>query len=87
MQLDDLLQMQHCNLSCLPENYQMKYYLYHALSWPQLSYVAVDRKDRVVGYVLAKIYPLMLCSVGRAPCVAVDVVCLSPRPNVFTFFP
>eukprot|EP00662_Eupelagonemidae_sp_cell21_P006300 gene6300-12526_t len=27
--LSDLISMQHCNLSCLPENYQMKYYLYH----------------------------------------------------------
>lgn len=62
LQLDDLLQIQHCNLSCLPENYQMKYYLYHALSWPQLTYVAVDHKDRVVGYVLAKIYPLICFS-------------------------
>ena len=52
--LDDLLQMQHCNLSCLPENYQMKYYFYHALSWPQLLYVAQDSKKKIVGYVLAK---------------------------------
>ncbi|XP_011496047.1 PREDICTED: N-alpha-acetyltransferase 11 [Ceratosolen solmsi marchali] len=50
----DLLNIQHCNLQCLPENYQMKYYLYHALSWPQLSYVAEDEKHRIVGYVLAK---------------------------------
>ena len=28
-----------CNLLCLPENYQMKYYFYHMLSWPQLLYV------------------------------------------------
>ena len=28
--------------------------LYHALSWPQLSYVAEDHKGRVVGYILAK---------------------------------
>ena len=40
----DLMDMQHCNLLCLPENYQMKYYLYHGLSWPQLSYVAEDHK-------------------------------------------
>src|SRR6056297_1222659 len=52
--MDDLLQMQHCNLSCLPENYQMKYYFYHILSWPQLLHVAEDSKKRVVGYVLAK---------------------------------
>jgi len=39
---------------CLPENYQMKYYFYHALSWPQLLYVAVDGDGSIVGYVLAK---------------------------------
>ncbi|CAO3623758.1 unnamed protein product [Mucor hiemalis] len=32
----------------------MKYYLYHALSWPQLSFVAEDESGKVVGYVLAK---------------------------------
>lgn len=52
--VDDLFQMQHCNLSCLPENYQMKYYFYHSLSWPQLLYVAQDMKGKIVGYVLAK---------------------------------
>ena len=46
--------MQHCNLLCLPENYQMKYYFYHGLSWPQLSYVAEDDQGRIVGYFLAK---------------------------------
>ncbi|XP_055971999.1 N-alpha-acetyltransferase 11-like [Sorex fumeus] len=51
---DDLLNMQHCNLLCLPENYQMKYYFYHGLSWPQLSYVAEDEDGRIVGYILAK---------------------------------
>ena len=50
----DLLHMQTTNLWCLPENYQMKSYMYHILSWPQLLYVAVDHKNRVVGYVLAK---------------------------------
>ena len=48
------MNMQHCNLLCLPENYQMKYYMYHGLSWPQLSFVAEDQKGQVVGYVLAK---------------------------------
>lgn len=43
-----------CNLSCLPENYQMKYYFYHILSWPQLLHVAEDQRGRIVGYVLAK---------------------------------
>ncbi|KAJ4978013.1 hypothetical protein NE237_008793 [Protea cynaroides] len=52
--IDDLLAMQACNLLCLPENYQMKYYFYHILSWPQLLYVAEDYGGRIVGYVLAK---------------------------------
>lgn len=38
----DIPNVQTCNLSNLPENYFLKYYLYHALSWPQLSYVALD---------------------------------------------
>jgi N-alpha-acetyltransferase 10/11 len=56
--------IQHCNLTNLPENYFLKYYLYHALTWPQLSFVAVVRPNsssknynkypKVVGYVLAK---------------------------------
>ncbi|EDV25378.1 N-terminal acetyltransferase, partial [Trichoplax adhaerens] len=53
-QIADLMNMQNCNLLCLPENYQMKYYLYHGLSWPQLSFLAEDDKGSVVGYVLAK---------------------------------
>lgn len=65
--VDDLPGMQHCNLLCLPENYQMKYFIYHELSWPQVrtcaplvcnlvqvSYVAVDEEGTIVGYVLAK---------------------------------
>lgn len=32
----------------------MKYYLYHILTWPSLSYVAEDSEGRVVGYILAK---------------------------------
>lgn len=59
----DLPLIQHANLENLPENYFLKYYLYHALSWPQLSFVAVDvarpKKSpydypKIVGYVLAK---------------------------------
>lgn len=49
----DLVDMQQCNLMCLPENYQMKYYFYHVLTWPQLLHVAEDR-GKIVGYVLAK---------------------------------
>ena len=54
LQTEDLMNMQHCNLLCLPENYQMKYYMYHGLSWPQLSFVAEDNSGQIVGYVLAK---------------------------------
>lgn len=54
--------IQQCNLTNLPENYFLKYYMYHALTWPQLSFVAVVRGPnskpmkypKVVGYVLAK---------------------------------
>jgi len=28
--------------------------MYHAMTWPQLSYVAEDHKGRIVGYILAK---------------------------------
>lgn len=51
---DDLVQIQTSNLWCLPENYQLKYYLYHYLSWPQLLHVAENHKGQIVGYVLAK---------------------------------
>ncbi|KAI9867147.1 MAG: N-terminal acetyltransferase A complex catalytic subunit ard1 [Trichoglossum hirsutum] len=59
----DIPHVQTANITNLPENYFCKYYLYHALSWPQLSYVAVDVSrppktpydpPRIVGYVLAK---------------------------------
>lgn len=52
--IHDILSIQNSNLHCLPENYQLKYYFYHCLSWPQLLYVAVDPKNNIVGYVLAK---------------------------------
>jgi len=52
---DDLMGMQAANLTNLPENYVMKFWIYHALTWPQISFVAEDHKGRIVGYVLAKI--------------------------------
>ena len=39
----------------LPENYTFRYYLYHALSWPQLLFVAEDDNGKIVGYVMAKL--------------------------------
>jgi peptide alpha-N-acetyltransferase len=41
--------IQTCNITNLPENYFLKYYLYHALSWPQLSFVAVVRPKGTPG--------------------------------------
>ena len=52
--VQDLFAMQACNLHNLPENYQMKYYMYHALSWPELLYVAEADDGKIVGYVMAK---------------------------------
>ena len=51
---NDLIDMQQTNLWCLPENYQMKYYFYHLLTWPQLLWVAEEYDGQIVGYVLAK---------------------------------
>lgn len=36
----DLEAMQDLNLQNLPENYELKYYMYHILTWPQLNLVA-----------------------------------------------
>ncbi|XP_006463553.1 hypothetical protein AGABI2DRAFT_187118 [Agaricus bisporus var. bisporus H97] len=52
---EDLIGMQASNLQNLPENYTMRFWIYHLMSWPQLSYVAEDHKGRIVGYVLSKI--------------------------------
>jgi len=63
LRASDIPLIQHANIENLPENYFLKYYLYHALSWPQLSFVAVDVSrppktpydyPKIVGYVLAK---------------------------------
>ncbi|KAK4496585.1 hypothetical protein PRZ48_012565 [Zasmidium cellare] len=63
LQPSDIPHVQQTNITNLPENYFCKYYMYHALSWPQLSYVAVDVSrpkktpydaPKIVGYVLAK---------------------------------
>ncbi|KAI9882870.1 MAG: TOR complex subunit lst8 [Watsoniomyces obsoletus] len=63
LRASDIPYVQSANITNLPENYFCKYYLYHAMSWPQLSWVAVDVSrpkrspydpPRIVGYVLAK---------------------------------
>ncbi len=49
-----MLDMQNINLRNLPENYTLKYYAYHLMMWPQLSFVClIDTK--VAGYCLGKI--------------------------------
>ena len=48
-QPSDLLKIQNCNLMCLPENYNLKYYFYHILSWPQLLHVA-EQDNKIAGY-------------------------------------
>ncbi|KAF4618461.1 hypothetical protein D9613_010176 [Agrocybe pediades] len=53
--VEDLMGMQACNLQNLPENYMMKFWMYHLMTWPQISFVAEDHTGRIVGYVLAKI--------------------------------
>lgn len=40
--IDDIICMQNANLHNLPENYMLKYYMYHILSWPELSFVATS---------------------------------------------
>eukprot|EP00834_Sanchytrium_tribonematis_P001128 NODE_24_length_41419_cov_0.818780.p29 type:complete len:149 gc:universal NODE_24_length_41419_cov_0.818780:16736-17182(+) len=49
-----MLDMQNINLRNLPENYTLKYYTYHLMMWPQLSYVCII-DEKVVGYCLGKI--------------------------------
>ena len=48
-----MLQVQECNLWCLPENYQALYHYYHFLAW-RMVYIATDHASKVSGYVLAK---------------------------------
>ncbi|CDO94247.1 unnamed protein product [Kluyveromyces dobzhanskii CBS 2104] len=43
--IDDILAMQNANLHNLPENYMLKYYMYHVLSWPEASFVATTTNE------------------------------------------
>ena len=52
--MEDMMSIQTCNLWCLPENYSFKYYYYHILSWPHLSFVA-EFDGKIVGYALTKL--------------------------------
>ena len=54
VKIEDLYEVQNCNLRCLPENYNMRYYLYHYLCWPGLLSLSEDVNGKVCGYVLGK---------------------------------
>ena len=58
--VSDLQRIQTCNLLSLPENYQMKYYFYHYIAWPHISWVAEAADGKIVGYVLVKLYKFTL---------------------------
>ncbi|BFU24737.1 acetyltransferase, GNAT family protein [Entamoeba histolytica HM-1:IMSS-B] len=51
---EDLPKLQGANLINLAENYTMKYYYYHLLLWPSITYLAECVDGKVVGYVLTK---------------------------------
>ena len=55
-----------CTFSRKCYNFHVRYYMYHGLSWPQLSYVAEDDKGKIVGYVLAKVLKMFLSYSGNA---------------------
>lgn len=56
MTIQDILEVQRCNTDCLPENYHLKYYIYHLVSWPYCSFVAESESGQTfVGYILGKI--------------------------------
>lgn len=69
--IEDLLAVQTANLTCLPENYQLKYYLYHLMSWPELVFVAEDADGGIAGYVLAKMW------VGGRVSLPLSCVCVT----------
>ena len=55
--------------------------LYHALTWPQLSFVATNDEGRIVGYVLAKMeegaiyFPLLaIADVFKNPLMVYSMV-------------
>ena len=52
---EDLPRVQNANLTNLPENYSMKYYYYHLISNPNVSFLAETEDKKVVGYCLVKV--------------------------------
>lgn len=54
VKIDDITEMQQTNLHCLPENYQLWFWLYHYLLAPSATHVAINCRGQLIGYVLAK---------------------------------
>ncbi|KAJ7320979.1 hypothetical protein DFH08DRAFT_713268, partial [Mycena albidolilacea] len=55
----DLLGIQTTNLQNLPKNYLMKFWIYHAMTWLQISFIMEDHKGHmvcIVGYVVTKMW-------------------------------
>ena len=50
----DLPLLQDANIACLPENYQLRYFKFHLVTWSALSWIAVDANGVCVGYILGK---------------------------------
>lgn len=57
----EIFQMQNCNLNNLPENYSLRYYLYHYFSDPEMLQVAeIPGKGKICGYVMSKMFIFFL---------------------------
>lgn len=54
VKMTDFIQLQNANLHCLAENYHMWFWVYHYLLSPQGTHVAVNSKNKILGYVLGK---------------------------------
>ena len=57
---EDLESMQACNVACMPnEAYPLEYFAWHVRLWPQIQFVAEERRPgrkggEIVGYVLTR---------------------------------
>jgi hypothetical protein len=59
--------------------------LYHAMTWPELSYVACNPKGEVVGYILAKmqVHPAVRSSTVRGKVLL--IICFTPCIVLLSF--
>lgn len=52
--VEDIPYIDKCNVENLPENYDYVFFKNHITKWPDLSLVAVDQNEDLVGYTLGK---------------------------------